>query len=426
MEPKPFRMADFRGKNNVLQPEQAKPNEFQVVKNVYVNDAGKIRRRKGYHRVYTGNVHSLFSNGESILFREGTDLKRLEADYSATVLRSGITGGRPMKCLDIGGRVFFTDGVMTGLFEHHLCRTWGLEVPALPRLSVIPGLLPAGRYQVATTFIRADGQEGGAPRCASLDVPAGSGIAIDNLSMSLDPTVFGLNIYVTATNGEVPFRIAAVENGTKTLFYTGTAAGASGSSPLLTQFMEPPPAGQLLTYYHGRIYIAAGNVLWYTERDYAVELCSLRRAFIPFPSRVTLLGAVQNGLWVSTLTETGFILGDPTSAEARWVSKAKYGAIEGTGVEVHGPDIGTGELAGHAWMWTTPSGICCGGPDGFFKNLTDGRVVFPAAVAGVGAIKHEEDAKLYLVGLYFSNVGLGSLAALLASGTGLETEPPPP
>ena len=427
MQPKPFRVAEFRGKNNVLQPEQTRANEFQVLKNVYVTDAAKIRRRQGYTRVYTGAVHSLYSDGTALLFREGTALKRLESDYSATTLRADLTGGRPMRYLTVAGRTFFTDGIATGVYEaaSGRCRSWGLEVPGPPVLTATAGLLPAGRYQVATTFVRDDGQEGGAPAAVAIDVTANAGIQIDNLSMSLDPTVAALNLYVTATNGEVLGRIATLPNGTKTLTYTGSVTGATGASPLLTQFLEAPPPGQLLTYYNGRVYVAADNVLWYTEKDYAVELCRRRDAYLPWPSRVTLLGAVQNGLWISTLTETGFIMGDPSSADVKYLAKAPYGAIEGTGVEAHGPDIAKGEIPGRVWLWTAPQGICCGGADGVFVNLTDGRVVFPAAALGVGALKTEEDAKLYLVGLYFSHVGLGSLPALLASGTAEETVPAP-
>jgi len=423
MEPKPFRMAEFMGKNNVLQPEMTKPNEFQVVKNVYVNDARKIRRRKGYHRVYTGSVHSLFSNGDFILFREGTDLKRLEPDYSGTPIRSGITAGRPMRYQEIADRLFFTDGVITGVYQNGACRSWGLEVPERPALTAIGGSLSEGKYQITLTFLRNDGQESGAPASTLIDLPADSGILIDNISMSMDPTVVGVNIYLTATNGEVPFFVATVLNGTRNLAYSGDGKGVS---PCVTQFMEAPPPGQLLTYYQGRIYIAAGSVLYYTEKDYMVELASLHKAFIPWPSRITMLGAVRNGIWISTLSEIGFIAGDPGSSEVRYQPVARYGAIEGTCVEVDGPNIGDGSIAGHALLWTTPLGICVGGQDGLFKNLTAGRVVFPAVVSGVGAIKQEEDASLYVVGLYFSNVGLGTLAALTAYGEGYESAPPPP
>lgn len=417
MQQKPYRMAEFAGINNVLPPEEVRPNEFQIMKNAYVNDAGKVRRRKGYQKVYDGSVHSLYSTGETLLFREETDLKRLEPDFSATTLRTGLQGNRFMRYLTIADRTFFSDGIITGVYQNGFCRSWGLEVPASPLLLGVNGLLPAGKYQVALTFLRNDMQESGARLPVMIELGADSGIMIGQISMSLDPTIVGINVYLSPPNGEMLFRVASISNGDESIIYSGDG---KGSFPLLTALMQAPPAGQFLTYYNGRIYIAAGNILWYTEKDYAVELISLRKSFIPFASRITLLAAVKSGIWISTLSEIGFISGDPSGTETRYQKKAGYGAIEGTAAYMDRP-LNVGDtILQPGWHWVTPYGICYGGEDGQFINRTEGRVVFPAVLSGVGAVKIEEDANLYILGLYLSNVGLASLPELEVNGAGQE------
>lgn len=424
MQQKPIRIADFRGKNNVSLPEMTEINEFQRVVNAYVNDQRRFRRRPGYQKVYSGNVHSVFSDGVYILFREGTELKMLNSDYSATTLQSDINGNRTMRYLAMHNRIYYSDGVATGIFEAGTVRTWGLEVPSPPLLTETVGDLPAGRYQVALTYVRNDGQESGSMGASHVDVTDG-GIIVSNIPVSADPTVQWVNVYMSTTNGEVLYRAMTVANGTTSVTYRDD--GKEASSPLATGHMAAPPAGQLLAWHNGRIWIAQDNIIWYTN-EYAPELIDLDRNFIPLQSRVTLLAPVEGGLFIGTPQETVFILGDPTGPDTRYIRKEEHGPIEGTQVAIDGQSTGLEGLTGDAWLWTSSAGVCVGGREGQFANLTGSSVKFFDATKGTGVIQSVHDADLYVVGLQYSNIGELGMPAPGVDGAGIPgiiMEPPP-
>lgn len=416
MKQHPVRLTQFTGINNVLKPEHTAIGELQGATNVYINDKGKVCRRDGYQRVYSGDVHSIFNANGNIVFREGTALKILADDYSATTIRDDFVGSRPVRYLEYAGKTFYTDGIVTGIIEDSSSRTWGLDTPSAPVLTETIGDLPSGRYQVACTFLRNDGQESGAKEVFVIDITSG-GIIISNIPVSTDPTVTDVVVYASERNGAILYKAAIVQNGITSITVRGSF---STSSPLMTANMEAPPSGQLLAFYDGRIYIAKDNILYYTEA-YKPELMTADHNFIPMQSRITFIGGVKDGLWIGTAKETVFIAGSPPDVDkADYANKANYGAIEGTQIEINGEDIGGEQpIDGTLWMFTAPEGIHIATSGGFLKNVTEGRVEFPTAQLGTATVRSVEDATLYIVGLYSSGIGNLDLALFSINSNGV-------
>lgn len=411
------KLNQFMGLNNVMPPEQTRLEEWQVLKNAYVNDARRMRMRDGYQLVYGGNVHSIFCDDELVLFRESTALKMLNADNTATSLRSGLIGNQIMRYLALNELVYYTDGIVTGIIDNYTDRTWGLEVPTSPTLANYVGMLDDGRYQVTLTFVRSDGQESGALVANYVDVTDG-GISITDIPVSADSDVSYVNVYISTRDGDTLFRALTIANGTTSATYGGNTE--EFSAPLRTLHLSPPPAGHLIGFYNGRVYIAEGNILWWTE-PWMYELVALDRNFIPFQSRLTLLAPVLNGIWVATEDETIFLLGDPAKPDdVQYQVKAKYGCIEGTQACITGQELsgGDGTLPNLAWLWTSTDGICMGAVDGLFQNVTDGRVNFPYSEIGHGHIRKHDDATLYLVSLPYANSTGMPIMTVSATGTG--------
>jgi len=162
--------------------------------------------------------------------------------------------------------------------------------------------------------------------------------------------------------------------------YGWTAASYVG--PPTTKTFSDPPTGHLLEIYNGVMLIAKGRVVWHSE-PFAFSWFDYASGFIQFNDTVTMMKAVQDGVFISTEKETFAHVGG-TVKEFKQSKVADYPAIEGTAVTVHASRIGDGSMSGLAAMWASKEGICFGGLDGYFKNLTERRLDYPAARYGAG------------------------------------------
>jgi hypothetical protein len=157
--------------------------------------------------------------------------------------------------------------------------------------------------------------------------------------------------------------------------------------PTTTRTFSNPPIGHLLEIYNGRMYIAQGKVLWYSE-PFAYSWYDLARGYMSFADRITMIRGVKDGLYVSTEQETIFCSGNGPQDFHR-IQIADYPAIEGTDLMVDSSKIGRGDISGRVAMWTATKGICMGGPGGYFRNLTERRLAYPYARYGAGLLNND-------------------------------------
>jgi len=162
--------------------------------------------------------------------------------------------------------------------------------------------------------------------------------------------------------------------------YAWTAADYVG--PPTTKTFSDPPIGHLLEVYNGVMLVAQDDVLWYSE-PFALSWFDLAKNYVQFGKRLTMMKAVQDGVYVSTEKETFFHKGG-TVKEFQQSKIADYPAIEGTVVTVNASRVGDGGVTGLAAMWASTEGICFGGPGGYFRNLTERRLDYPFARYGAG------------------------------------------
>jgi len=156
--------------------------------------------------------------------------------------------------------------------------------------------------------------------------------------------------------------------------------------PTTTKVFSSPPVGDDLELYNARVYIVDGTGVWYTER-FAYSWVNLARNYLPFASRVQMFKAVTNGIYASNEDETFFLAGEDPDAGLQIRRIADYPAIKGTAVKLSAGMVGPEGLSGDVVIWTSSRGICLGGPDGMFKNLTERRLVLPSANFGAGLYK---------------------------------------
>lgn len=379
----------FGGLRNDVTAERFGIGDLEVATNCDLDKTGRLSRRAGYTSVAAGMRHSLWANETQTvcLFVEGNALKRMFADYSSTTLRT-LTGiGARMSYTEVNGRVYFSNGIDIGIVQDGVARSWGLSVPALPGVTVGAGNMPAGRYQFVVTHLREDGQESGAPMAGVVDVPVNSALAF-SIPASHDPSVAAKAIYISTPNGDTMFEAGAVANATTTWAYAGDTTELT--TPLDTQFMGPPPAGQVVAYYRGRMWVAAGDVI-YPSGEYAYERFDLRRG-MSVDGMVTLLAPMEDKESANAVSKSGFFMGTDKSCGAivgagpedfQYIPKTSYGAILGALDYVDGSVFGDNSLGARKLpMWLTAQGICVGKPEMMIQNITRTKYSFTAAGQG--------------------------------------------
>jgi hypothetical protein len=373
----------FSGLRNDVTPERFTPADLTVASNVDLDKSGRLARRNGYTSVLAGAVHSLWV----CLFAQGSQLNQLNANYSTTNL-TAITPGLPLSYCKVSERVYYANGADTGILENGVVRSWGLAVPPLPGVTAAAGNMPVGTYQFAVTYLRNDGQESGAPLAGSISLPDGGGLSFA-LPVPTDPGVTGKILYLSTPNGDVLYVCEVLPAAATTASYIGDTTELN--LPLNTQFFGPPPAGQLVGYYKGRMFVAVDDTLYYSE-GFGYELFDLRK-YIALDGRITLLapmyehemyeGGRNSGLFIGTDRSCGVLVG-AAPEDFQYVPKVNYGAVEGAVDYVDGSLFGDDSQGARLLpMFLTTQGICVGMPQLNIRNLTRSKFSFP--VSGRGA-----------------------------------------
>lgn len=156
-----------------------------------------------------------------------------------------------------------------------------------------------------------------------------------------------------------------------------------GPDSVYTISMQPP-VGHLLEVMSGRMLVAQGSTMWFSM-PFSPGHYRQSRDYVPFERRITMMKTVPTGLWVSDEAEVYWFQGhDPEQWEM--ARKAPYPAIPGTAALVDASKIGSGEVSGIGILFATTRGLCLGGPDGYFRNLTERKLVYPPSRQGAAVV----------------------------------------
>lgn len=354
--------------------------------NVDVDDAGLLDRRSGYAKSYAGiATHSGFSCGLGTFFVEGATLKKLNADNTATTLFVGVTG-KQCSYEEFNNIVYFSDGVISKKIHADFSVTqWGMDVPAAPLLSGIAGVFGAGTYIGAITFITATGAESGASEYRSVKLADNSGVKFDSLPTSSDPLVTKLRLYLSPPNSKILFLVAEVSVGTLT--HSISAGRYDTGQPLSLQFVTRPPPGRIIREFRGRMYIADGATLWYTEPG-APDHIRLADNFFQFTDPITVFEPVLGGLWV-VADKTYFYPGTGPDNFTQAVV-LDYGAVFGTSRRIpNSNDV----------MWYSARGAVMGTQDGQIKNLQEENVATETGSSGATLIRETDGVRQFIASI---------------------------
>jgi len=369
----------FSGINNVLPTEQLVPtprtgvSPLAIALNVDIGYEGELRRRAGYNRTSTLCHENLHQAENFMLTTDLGDLTAIHPSGTRIVLYPSLGNDRVWYCNLPDGRTTFSNGLICGITDGLTMTTWGVPVPpSIGALTPVAGALFPGDYQYQITYVRlSDKLEGGPAYSAPTAVPDG-GVLLTGL-----PVLAGhsINVYLTAQNGDISF-LAGNTTGAS-FSYLGTNDALT--LPCRTEFLQPAPVGTVTALWRGRVLTAVGPVL-YASRTGQVELFDVRRDFKQFTAPITLIQAVDDGLYVGTELELAFLSGTEFD-KLSYVQVVDGPVALGSGVPARGELImlGQGVGQGEAMVCIADKTLVAGFNGGNIFRMTEGRYTTSAA-----------------------------------------------
>lgn len=370
--------------------------------NVDIPRGGWPRRRDGFGLAIAGTrMHSLWHCGHFpfLLYADGAE-QFAWAGTDPFVVRSGLAS-RDISYAIPNDKVFCTNAA-----ENWCVRAdgslgaWGMESPiGQPDVTAASdGGLDAGVYQVAITYLDGAGEESGTGLATTVDVAQGGGILLSSIPQPQSPDVARIRVYRSPTNGDVLYAARDVAVG-QTIATIGV--GELGR-PLATQFLDPLPPGHLVRYLGGRLYVARGNEMRWSEA-LRYGLTHIAKNVRRIGENIDMMepvgeGSDGAGLFVADHKRTYWIDGTNPGAQGMRIAYA-YGAVRGTGVVVPGNVFGL-ETTMPVAYWLAKSGVACVGlPGGQVMPLRENQVVAPNADSGASLLREQNGIRSIVTAL---------------------------
>lgn len=166
-----------------------------------------------------------------------------------------------------------------------------------------------------------------------------------------------------------------------------------------TLSVVPTPAGQLLTFYNGALLVAAGEEL-VTTLAYNLEAVDADKGFTPMASYITMLKAVDDGVWLSNSEAVYFLSGpgyDEITVRKILNEPAIFRTAQLSDANLMGGDH---QLIGKVVWFATTRGIYVGGNSGQLILISEGTVSIGAGSNGAGVIRNQQGQVHYLASIF--------------------------
>lgn len=351
--------------------------------NIDLDDAGKPRRRRGFTEAIAGSSHSLYSTEAGDVFAVISGYLCYIRDDLTTVQLTAATD--PFHYNEHNGKVYARSRSQSLVIEADLTtHAWGVQhVPTFGTIALAGGIMPAGKYRIAFTYVRtSDGLEGGWSTAQEVELTEQGGIAVTGL-----PTLSGhtINAYISTPNGEVLY---LAKEGITTAHTFSTPAQQLVSAAR-TYGIYPPIGSGPFVFHQGSFYLVDGGILWVTE-PHQLESVRLSSSYMQFEDEIVGLATVTDGVYVATAKGIFFLAGAFPAMQMLRV--ARYGASVVTEVD---PESLEAESKA-AVLFVTKRGLCAGYDGGVLVNLTDNSFHPPEAQTAVGFSRQQDGMNQYV------------------------------
>lgn len=376
-----------KGVNNMADEASLGPDELREALNIDIDQSGGASSREGYSEVVTGtNTHSLVSWGGALLFVEDGTITRFDPVSSVkTVIVTGLNPNRYVSYQRVRNELFWANGEQSGRLSKVFGNTpWAVPNPPVqPTLAALgSGSMPAGKYQIAITYVDSHGEESGTGLAA--EISCSGGISLSGIPAP--GSGYFVRIYATPPNGDQFFEQAQLPNGVSTYsLYVFSDQGMT----LETQHTRPIPPGQIVRHGFGRLWVARDNVLMFSC-PVSPGIYRPMDDYLMFRKRITVLEPIADGIWLCTPDETFFIQGpSPEQMAVQLVSR--HGGLEGTGMPLDAAKFGAalGGISGRVAYWFGDNGASIGLPQGQVRSFMEGRVAVDQYSRGASVLREE-------------------------------------
>ena len=388
---KPFR---FAGGMNMLAPDYAIPDgAVRDATNLDVTDQGVLRTRRGYAAapIAAGvRCHSLYGGPGFLLHADGASLKRTTAAGTEAV--AVVQPAEPIAYATLpDGTVVWSDGGSIGKAgAAGASAALGLPAPGAPLLApAAGGLLKAGRYVVAVTWVSLLGEDSPPSLPVDVQIQDGQGIELSGIPATPPAGAVGLRVYCSHTNEAELFEAALLGAGAT----TARVDTPPGGRALETLFEASFPACSVLAFAAGRLLGIRGNLFIWSE-PFRPGVWRPSQNFIQLAQPGSMIAPTQDGVYVGTLGQDGsgevtFLAGFDYE-KAGYLPVTPYGAYPGTLVDMpHTMQMG----------WASPQGFVIADNGGQVQNLSFDKVAFPVARRGGSLVRELDGIRQIVTGL---------------------------
>lgn len=375
----------FSGLANKVAQEAIPLGALTSATNTDIDNAGRLRRRRGMTQAAAGGFHSLFtvSDSEGYVVKDG-DLCRFSASMALEIIAHNV-GDAPLSYVRVADRTYAKSRTQALTFTSQgAAQPWG--VPLVSGFAAYPiGATTGDARMVAVAYRRdSDGLEGG---IVDTRIVYGNAIAVSAI-----PTVPGhtASVYITTPGGETLLLASEGVIGSVNI-YPDAITGV----PLRTLNKFLPPGSGPLAYLLGRILLADGNTLWATD-PYQYELVDAIGGYKMLESEITFLASVSNGVFIGTLTGVFFMSGPFDEAQLTRVSTHRAPKQAPQSIDM--AEVLKGDDPGVGVLFLTDGGVCVGMAGGQVINLTNKIFEFPKAES-VSVMVRSQDGMNQFVGV---------------------------
>jgi hypothetical protein len=346
-----------------------KPPMLREADNLDLDRNGFLKSRVGRTKALTlTSAHSAVSVGGHLLLVDDGALKLVipGGTYQTETLATGL-GPAEVSYAALGGDVFWSSENANGRITNGQAAFWGLDACAPPSLSPsASGALRAGRYLVAVT-VEANGIESGCRGSSLVTLTETGGISVS--IVGIDSNATSMNVYVSDTDGKDLFWVR-----NQPIVQNFTVDQVGISLDLLDGLgVYPPPKGQIVREFKGRLLVAAGSTLYWSG---ALEPHRFRLGsdLQMFQSRIVLLEPTIDGFYVACEAgPTWFVQGDDPD-NWRPMEVATIPVCEGSALRIEGSKLPWAQTDALCVVWATRDGWAAGQPGGIIKYPTSGRI----------------------------------------------------
>lgn len=346
--------------------------------NVDIDRNGQPRRRKGSALALPGSdIGSLFAWGNALIAVSGAQVVSIHPDTLAVT---------PLFDLPAHCEADYTvhNGDLYVATPHALLRLHGAALaPAGVRLpaalpTVAPhsaGALTPGLYTVAVSVVGAGGEESPARVIGQAQTEAG--LVLTGLASG-----YTWRVYLSPPDGDALYLSEEFAS-----FMPQHVLGTyPQGAPCTTQNLAYLPGGHLVRAQGGRLFVANGSTLWYSE-PLRPHLTAPRRNFVEFVGRIRLLEFVGEGAYVGDERGVWWLSGnDPAQHALRLASDAVPVAMSGLTTASHALKVGGSASGGDAALWLSSHGHMLGTADGQVTALNSDRIRLVPEITGRTAL----------------------------------------